>query len=626
MAGADRELRVVISGDATSLKRAFGTIDRTSQTTGQKVRGAFKNVAPLIGGALVGALGYAAKAASDLNETISFTEVTFKGATDQMLAWGETTLDTLGLSRQSALDAASGFGGLFQTTGATAEESAKLSQQMVQLAVDMSSAKNVGLEDSLAALKSGLIGEAEPMRRFNVLLSEAEIKAYAYKNGLAAAGTELSEAVKVQARMGVVLKQTKDLQGDYARTADSSANAQRRAAEAGEELAAAYGEAIAPAVASAATALTDYFKLMTEAGKAGDRHQDSLEASKNLMTQMAIGVQAGTVTMERYQSTLEALTLAEKDWWNAGGILHDRGADMLTDHQEELNRKLQDGIPIVKEATEAQKKLGDATGKAAKAARSFAGMEGDALDQWAAGTVDNFNTVEDALDGLADKHNVTAAKIRDAMQKALTNQIEFGDNWKAVVNRAGDDADTLLSYIQENFGAEAPAIVAALADANRREFDDIVGIWNRSRSHASRMAGGVGGSFDKVKRDAESAKRGVDSLGDSINNLPDNKVVSVQVRQQVSSTGSGKVPLRAHGGNVAAGETYLVGERGPELFTAPRPGRIEPNHRVGGGGDTYNITVNAGSLADERKIAAAIQQALEGDRRRNARHDRTRGG
>jgi hypothetical protein len=55
---------------------------------------------------------------------------------------------------------------------------------------------------------------------------------------------------------------------------------------------------------------------------------------------------------------------------------------------------------------------------------------------------------------------------------------------------------------------------------------------------------------------------------------------------------------RAAGGPVNAGTTYLVGERGPELFTPSGSGSIIPNNRLGGGGGSINITVN-GALDPE---------------------------
>lgn len=53
---------------------------------------------------------------------------------------------------------------------------------------------------------------------------------------------------------------------------------------------------------------------------------------------------------------------------------------------------------------------------------------------------------------------------------------------------------------------------------------------------------------------------------------------------------------RAHGGPVTAGTTYLVGERGPELFTASASGSIVPNHQLervaAAGGNTTVVQVN----------------------------------
>jgi lambda family phage tail tape measure protein len=52
-------------------------------------------------------------------------------------------------------------------------------------------------------------------------------------------------------------------------------------------------------------------------------------------------------------------------------------------------------------------------------------------------------------------------------------------------------------------------------------------------------------------------------------------------------------PPKATGGPVAGGMNYLVGERGPEIFTAPAAGKIIPNDQLYGGGNTQNhIEVN----------------------------------
>ena len=80
-----------------------------------------------------------------------------------------------------------------------------------------------------------------------------------------------------------------------------------------------------------------------------------------------------------------------------------------------------------------------------------------------------------------------------------------------------------------------------------------------------------------------------------------------------------KFPNRARGGPVAGGKSYIVGERGPELFTPKSSGTITPNNALGG---STNIVVNVDASdsaveGDEeggrelgRLISAAIQSEL----------------
>ena len=63
------------------------------------------------------------------------------------------------------------------------------------------------------------------------------------------------------------------------------------------------------------------------------------------------------------------------------------------------------------------------------------------------------------------------------------------------------------------------------------------------------------------------------------------------------------ITARANGGPVMGGGTYLVGERGPELFTPSSSGNITPNHAMGGG-NTVTINVNGG---DPMQVVKALQ-------------------
>lgn len=66
---------------------------------------------------------------------------------------------------------------------------------------------------------------------------------------------------------------------------------------------------------------------------------------------------------------------------------------------------------------------------------------------------------------------------------------------------------------------------------------------------------------------------------------------------------------RAAGGAVSAGTTYLVGERGPELFTPNTSGGITPNNKMTGGGGT-TINLNVTGAIDPEGTARTIINAL----------------
>lgn len=81
------------------------------------------------------------------------------------------------------------------------------------------------------------------------------------------------------------------------------------------------------------------------------------------------------------------------------------------------------------------------------------------------------------------------------------------------------------------------------------------------------------------------------------------------------------LPGRATGGPVAPGRSYVVGERGPELFVPTSAGRVESNNgRGGGGGHNVNVSIRvvspAGSSHPEslrrssRQVAQAVRRAL----------------
>ena len=71
---------------------------------------------------------------------------------------------------------------------------------------------------------------------------------------------------------------------------------------------------------------------------------------------------------------------------------------------------------------------------------------------------------------------------------------------------------------------------------------------------------------------------------------------------------------KAEGGPVLGGNAYLVGERGPEIFSPSTSGFITPNNRIGGGSSIV-INVTGNTLLDDSagdRIARQIMTVLKG--------------
>lgn len=210
------------------------------------------------GAAMAVGLYKAANAASDLNETLNKAEVVFGPAADAVVADAQQMADAFGYPKKTFLDAAASIGLIGKAAGQTQQQAATMGSEFSKLAADVSSFYNVPLEEALQAIRSGLVGESEPLRRYGVLLSEAAVESEAARMGIARMGDELSEAQKVQARASLITKGFGDAQGDLARTADGAENKQREAWGRLENAAASLGDAVQPA----------FVKLLSSAAEA----------------------------------------------------------------------------------------------------------------------------------------------------------------------------------------------------------------------------------------------------------------------------------------------------------------------------------------------------------------------
>lgn len=165
-------------------------------------------------------------------------------------------------------------------------------------------------------------------------------------------------------------------------------------------------------------------------------------------------------------------------------------------------------------------------------------------------------------------------------------------------------------------GGLLPAI-AALADKPTAAMDGIIARGEEMKSAFENVGQTVSEAFKGMLTGATSFKEGMKGIINSVIS----ELWRLYVVQQIVGFFTGtvmpalgiKLPGKALGGSVGKNQPYMVGERGPELFIPGGSGTIIPNRNLGGGsggGNAFNINVDARGSADPAAVRAQVQQGI----------------
>lgn len=501
---ARNEIKVAFVGDISGLSKAIGKVDKDlagfqrSTHSAAKATTAFSasiksgvNMLKVYGAVAAGALLVFGKSAIDaatsVEESLNKANVLFGQSSDEIQRWSEGLAASFGLSQRQALEAAGVFGNFFRTIGLGESDAAAMSQRLVELSADLASFNNVDPQEALDALRSGLSGEVEPLRRLGVFLNEATVKAKAMEMGLADGNGELSEAAKLQARYALILEQTGTAQGDFARTSDSLANQQRILNAEIDNLKVKLGAELAPIAKAALEAVL--------AGLAGlkswwDENGDDVNAR-----------------YEEFKTGLQTI----KDWWDT------------------------DGKQLVE----------------------------DFKTGWA--------DFQAGLDNLARWFTDRKAEFEQGWA-------DFTAGWQGVVDGITVIVDALVTQVSIIFG-----VLQTVATAIMGAIQAVIAFFT----------GDIRGALDGISQYLQAVWEFFQRLWDAISKLP---------ALPIPGVGTIRNPFaRADGGPVSAGQPYIVGERGPELFVPSQSGTVLPNGMSIG-------TVNFNVPASEEVAAHTIRR------------------
>lgn len=185
--------------------------------------------------------------ASDANETDNVLKEVF-GVDGQkrVQQWAETTSQAMGRSKYRMKEMAGGLGAMLEPMVGSGEQAEVMSKRMSELAVDLGSFFNRTDDDALVALRAGLAGETEPLRRFGIVMLDATLQEYAHAQGISKKVAKMTVAEKTQLRYNFILEHSKKAQGDAARTSDGYANSSKGLMDALRDLGTDAGRTVIP--------------------------------------------------------------------------------------------------------------------------------------------------------------------------------------------------------------------------------------------------------------------------------------------------------------------------------------------------------------------------------------------
>jgi hypothetical protein len=289
-------------------------------------------------------------------------------------------------------------------------------------------------------------------------------------------------------------------------------------------------------------------------------------------------------------------------------------AEVMSSVAESIRKNISDALTTAADALE--KAQDEATSWAANMANTLAGA------------FDFSGVFEDSVD---EQGNLVGSKLTQGFQAAIDKFQWFNNVILAIRNQPGGQAlsEFLISQGVEKGGAWGQALITqGLVPEIAAQFNAVQTIADTTAKGMS-VPAFIQTGIDQAKKTYEGLKFAIgaggpvfnaiqklmDSLARSMDRTATVTVTTVNrvVTELVNAT---KLPGRANGGPVAANTAYLVGERGPEVFLPSTSGQIVPNVDLGtsvsrsgvmagGGGNTYNISVNAG-VGDPRAIGQQI--------------------
>ena len=227
---------------------------------------------------------------------------------------------------------------------------------------------------------------------------------------------------------------------------------------------------------------------------------------------------------------------------------------------------------------------------------------------------------------IGNHEDYNAARQKKRMLESRTATLS-GIDLTAALNEkydeiAGSIADIQAQLTEGGLGSEQLIEANDALDTFQSDLDATGKALADQKDEMSEWAKSMADLFDDVKEGiADAIVEGEGFKGMLTSILK--QIAKTQILGAIGGFGGGGNPAsgflgflgglkgKAVGGPVSANTPYMVGEKGPELFTPTNAGSITPNNRMGGGGQAISVVNNfAINGGDKQEMQGMIAQSV----------------
>ena len=270
MAG-EAQLALIIKGDVNDALKKLNQVEKETSGLGKtlgdvtKIAGGFlaANVIAGAGQKVMGFIGDSISAASELEQSVGGVNSIFKDSAGQILDWGDNNANAFGLSQRAFNQLATPLGAMLKNTGMSMDQVGGKTIDLTKRAADMAATFGGSVEEALTAVTAALRGETDPIERYGVSVNAAKVEAHALAMTGKTLTSSLTDQEKAAARLELIMLQTADAEGQFARESGTAAGKAEILKAKQEELQATLGKKLLPIQIAVTQAKLKMVELIT---------------------------------------------------------------------------------------------------------------------------------------------------------------------------------------------------------------------------------------------------------------------------------------------------------------------------------------------------------------------------